>query len=148
MLVGPTSTRSRLQPTASLSQTRFSSCQRCKHDTKLNTARVVCNFLHGTFVSVQSVCSWASAALVPRLTINFRNRFTSEFLFPCHCISETLKTPCCSHIVLRQFHLDVASGSSAKSISYVPRTSGSWMPHVRLIFQDRDSVSSIDQCCN
>ena len=34
--------------------------------------------------------------------INFRNRFTSEFLFSCHCVSETrIQTTCCLHIVFR-----------------------------------------------
>ena len=58
-LIGSTSTRSRLQPPASLSQNRFSShaglrdlCQRRKHDTKLDTSRVFCNVLHVPLVSV------------------------------------------------------------------------------------------------
>ena len=35
-----------------------------------------------------------------QLVVKFRNRFTSEFLFSCHCVSETLiNTTCCLHIV-------------------------------------------------
>ena len=102
-----------------------------------------------------------------QLTINFQTRFTSEFLFSCHCVSDAdpdhLLPPHCLQAQARagawytscrddwcrrkRLQCDVHLVRSTDSAEVLP-PSCSWMPLARLIFLECDVVSSVDQCCN
>ena len=99
LLMGSTRTRCRLRPRASLLRPVSHRMQVCAisasdANTTPSWIRLVCSAMYFTFHWCRSnrpvPLRRSFLRLRCQLMINFRNRFTSKLLFPCHCVSETL----------------------------------------------------------